>query len=77
MNPEKMFPEGAQLFDAAWRVLENWQKPFVTAYGKVDPARIWVGTTRPGEEPRPTLLASPEQKGDAAVEVFRFARAVA
>jgi haloalkane dehalogenase len=25
------------LFDTAWRVLENWQKPFVTAYGKADP----------------------------------------
>jgi haloalkane dehalogenase len=30
-------PEAVALYDAAWRVLENWQKPFVTAYGKADP----------------------------------------
>jgi haloalkane dehalogenase len=30
-------PDAMALYDAAWRVLENWQKPFVTAYGKADP----------------------------------------
>lgn len=30
-------PESIALFDSAWRVLEKWQKPFVTAYGKSDP----------------------------------------
>lgn len=29
--------EAIELFDAAWRVLEKWQKPFITAYGKADP----------------------------------------
>ncbi len=30
-------PDAMALYDSAWRVLENWQKPFVTAYGKADP----------------------------------------
>ena len=30
-------PDAIALYDAAWRVLEKWQKPFVTAYGKADP----------------------------------------
>jgi haloalkane dehalogenase len=30
-------PDAVALYDAAWRVLEKWQKPFVTAYGKADP----------------------------------------
>jgi haloalkane dehalogenase len=30
-------PDAMALYDAAWRVLEKWQKPFVTAYGKADP----------------------------------------
>jgi haloalkane dehalogenase len=30
-------PEALALYHAAWRVLEKWQKPFVTAYGKADP----------------------------------------
>ena len=30
-------PDALALYDAAWRVLESWQKPFVTAYGKADP----------------------------------------
>jgi haloalkane dehalogenase len=37
IQPERLGPEGAALFHAAWRVLEKWQKPFVTAYGKADP----------------------------------------
>jgi haloalkane dehalogenase len=32
-----MTPEAIALYDAAWRALEKWQKPFVTAYGKADP----------------------------------------
>jgi haloalkane dehalogenase len=30
-------PEALALYHSAWRVLEKWQKPFVTAYGKADP----------------------------------------
>lgn len=30
-------PDALALYDATWRVLESWQKPFVTAYGKADP----------------------------------------
>lgn len=30
-------PDAIALYDAAWRVLEKWEKPFVTAYGKADP----------------------------------------
>lgn len=30
-------PDAMALYDAAWRVLEKWRKPFVTAYGKADP----------------------------------------
>lgn len=41
IRPEKLIPEGLALFDAAWRVLEKWQKPFVTAYGKADPVLGW------------------------------------
>jgi haloalkane dehalogenase len=41
IRPEKLGPEGIQLFDAAWRVLERWEKPFVTAYGKRDPVLGW------------------------------------
>lgn len=37
IRPERLGAEGAALFDTAWRVLECWQKPFVTAYGKADP----------------------------------------
>jgi haloalkane dehalogenase len=33
----KATPEAVALFSAAWRVLEKWEKPFVTAYGKADP----------------------------------------
>ena len=32
---------GARLFDAAWRVLENWERPLITAYGKADPVLGW------------------------------------
>ena len=40
-QPEKVGPEGFALYSAAWRVLEKWQKPFVTAYGKADPVLGW------------------------------------
>ena len=30
-------PEMIALFSAAWDVLDRWEKPFVTAYGKADP----------------------------------------
>ncbi len=41
IKPENLFPAGAALFAAAWRVLEKWEKPFVTAYGKADPVLGW------------------------------------
>ncbi|HXX49596.1 MAG TPA: haloalkane dehalogenase [Myxococcota bacterium] len=37
IEPAKLGAEGVSLFDRAWRVLERWEKPFVTAYGKADP----------------------------------------
>jgi len=37
VQPEKLGAEGVAIFDASWRVLERWQKPFLTAYGKADP----------------------------------------
>ena len=37
IRPERIGPDGATSFHAAWRVLEHWKKPFVTAYGKADP----------------------------------------
>lgn len=44
IKPEKLAPEGLALFDQAWRVLERWEKPFVTAYGKADPVLGWFDT---------------------------------
>jgi haloalkane dehalogenase len=41
IRPEKLGAEGIALFSGAWRVLEKWQKPFVTAYGKADPVLGW------------------------------------
>jgi haloalkane dehalogenase len=41
IGPERLGAEGMQLFNNAWRVLENWDKPFVTAYGKLDPVLGW------------------------------------
>jgi haloalkane dehalogenase len=37
IKPEHLGAEGVKLFRDAWRVLEKWEKPFVTAYGKKDP----------------------------------------
>ena len=37
ISPERLGPEGVMLFHAAWRVLERWERPFLTAYGKADP----------------------------------------
>jgi len=37
VQPEKLGAEGVALFNSSWRVLERWQKPFFTAYGKADP----------------------------------------
>jgi len=37
VQPEKLGAEGIGLFVSSWRVLERWQKPFFTAYGKADP----------------------------------------
>jgi haloalkane dehalogenase len=37
IDPERLGADGIALFHAAWRVLEKWERPFVTAYGKADP----------------------------------------
>ena len=37
IKPERLGEDGAALFSAAWRVLEQWDRPFITAYGKADP----------------------------------------
>ena len=41
IQPEKLIPDGLALFNEAWRVLEKWEKPFVTAYGLADPVLGW------------------------------------
>jgi len=43
-QPEKLIPDGLALFNDAWRVLEKWEKPFITAYGKADPILGWADT---------------------------------
>jgi len=37
LQPEQLGAAGIALFDSTWRVLEQWHKPFLTAYGKADP----------------------------------------
>ncbi len=44
IDPERLGDEGLQLFIDAWRVLEKWEKPLVTAYGKADPILGWFDT---------------------------------
>ncbi len=44
IGAERLGIEGIGLFDAAWRVLEKWEKPFLTAYGKADPVLGWFDT---------------------------------
>ena len=34
--------EPPRLFSEAWRVLERWEKPLLTAYGKADPVLGWA-----------------------------------
>lgn len=34
--------EATKLFTEAWRVLEGWEKPLLTAYGKADPVLGWA-----------------------------------
>ena len=34
--------DATRLFSAAWRVLEGWEKPLLTAYGKADPVLGWA-----------------------------------
>jgi haloalkane dehalogenase len=41
IDPERLGAEGIGTLNAAWRVFERWQKPFVTAYGKADPVLGW------------------------------------
>ncbi len=44
IDPERLGAEGVELFTAAWAVLDQWRKPFVTAYGKKDPVLGWFDT---------------------------------
>ncbi len=37
VQPEKLGAAGLELLHSSWRVLEQWEKPFFTAYGKADP----------------------------------------
>jgi haloalkane dehalogenase len=34
--------DATRMFSAAWRVLESWEKPLLTAYGKADPVLGWA-----------------------------------
>ena len=85
INPESLFPEGAALFASAWRVLEKWEKPFVTAYGKADPVLGWFDsvfqTYVPGAQGQPHREFPQgghfiqEQEPDALVDVILAAAA--
>lgn len=78
-------PEAVALYDAAWRVLEKRQKPFVTAYGKADAVLRFFDTIFqahvPGAQGQPHR-AFPngghfiqEEEPDALVEVIVAAAA--
>ena len=80
IDPENLGASGIQLFANAWRVLEHWEKPFVTAYGKRDPVLGWFDSVFqkwvPGAKGQPHR-AFPnashfiqEQEPDALVEVI-------
>jgi len=80
IQPEKLGAEGVALFSAAWRVLEKWEKPFVTAYGKADPVLGWFDSVFqqyvPGAKGQPHREFPngghfiQEQEPDALVEVI-------
>ena len=80
IDPEKLGADGVQLFANAWRVLENWDKPFVTAYGKKDPVLGWFDAVFqkwvPGAKGQPHREFADgthfiqEQEPDALVEVI-------
>jgi haloalkane dehalogenase len=44
IEPEKLGAEGVATLVNAWRVLERWEKPFFTAYGKADIVLGWFDT---------------------------------
>ena len=80
IDPEKLGADGVQLFSNAWRVLESWNKPFVTAYGKKDPVLGWFDVVFqkwvPGAKGQPHREFADgthfiqEQEPDALVEVI-------
>ena len=73
-------PEAIGLYDAAWRVLEKWEKPFVTAYGKADPVLgffdVVFQENVPGAQGQPHRVFPDgthfiqEEEPDALVEVI-------
>ncbi len=78
--PSLANPDAFGLFGAAWRVLEKWDRPFITAYGKADPV---LGTFDsmfqqyvPGAKDQPHRTFPDgghfiqEQEPDALVEVI-------
>jgi haloalkane dehalogenase len=87
IRPERLGAEGVELFRAAWRVFERWDRPFATAYGKADPVlgffdvvfQRWVPGAR-GSAHRSFAHGThfiQEQEAPALVEVIdEVARAV-
>ena len=80
IQPERLGADGIGLFSAAWRVLERWDKPLVTAYGKADPVlgafdtvfQRWVpgATGQPHREFPDAGHFIQEQKAAELVEVI-------
>ena len=80
VRPDKLGAEGVGLFDAAWRVFERWEKPFLTAYGKADPVLGFFDTIFqehvPGAKGQPHRVFPngthfiQEQEGPALVDVL-------
>ena len=85
IEPQRVGPEGFALFSAAWRVLEKWERPFVTAYGKADPVLGWFDSVFqeyvPGAQGQPHREFPngghfiQEEEPDALVEVIVAAAA--
>ncbi len=42
VNYRRRADEAPRLFSEAWRMLEAWEKPLLTAYGKADPVLGWA-----------------------------------
>ena len=76
-------PEAMALFESAWKVLDRWEKPFVTAYGKADPVLGHFDSVFqehvPGAQGRPHRVFPEgthfiqEDEPDALVETILYA----